>query len=503
MIKEHKLVFILSLLVIFSVLFNAAVISAAVVYILSDLGSSSATASYATVFYGVGNVITVPLALAFKDRIGTTKYFGFCQICFIIATLLAGLATTYPAFLFYRFLQGISSGPLFILLTSFLSTILTVEERPKILQATLMSFIAAPILGGSWGGWISYNYHWRNIFIINVIFMIILGIALFIQLRRFTTPRESKPFDLVGYLSYCIGFFSLSFFITLGQELDWFRSELMTSCFFIGLIFFLFFLLWSYHHPYPIIQFSLLKQPMVSLALINIWILFALYFGMTLLLSIWLTIYVRFTVIWVATVLGVMVFSALILLHIMRHYLETHKVWIPFGLGILLLGLSCFYSSNFNVDIDLGRIAISRIIAGFSFALFLPALLHLIIHDQPAEFVPKAFTLFQVTRGSSSALGATIFYTIWLRRQVFYYERLGGNLTEFSPITKQFFIRAKAFSLSKAQMDPKLDEYLQIQATSLALNDCFYLMGWITVILFLFFLVSYLKREMLHKSRPI
>ncbi len=502
MIKNNKRLFFLSILAIFSVLFNSAVISMAVVYIFSDLGSSSATASYATVFFGVGNVITIPLAIVFKERIGIPKFFLICQVCFIASTLLAGFATTYPAFIFYRFLQGLSSGPLFILLSTFLVSKLEDPDKPKVLRFNLTSFIVAPIIGASWGGWIGYDYNWRHIFTINAILMIIITVALFRELRRFPVTIEKKPFDTIGYISFIIGFFSLSFFITLGQELDWFRSNLMTISFFTGLIFLIYFVLRSLNHSNPIFELKLLKQPLVSLALINLWVLFATYSGMTLILSIWLTLYVRFTVIWVAVVLGVMVISTLLLTHIMRHYLNTHKVWIPFCLAIILLGISCFYTSNFNIDIDLGRLAISRILAGFSFALFLPSLLHLIMQNQPPDLSIKALTLFQITRASSSGLGATIFYTIWIRRQVFFYERLGGGLTEFSPITDQFFIRAKAFGLSKAQANPQLDEFLTAQATSLALNDCCYLMGWMTVLLLILFVISYLRRDVLYREQP-
>jgi DHA2 family multidrug resistance protein len=497
---KHKLLFILIILTIFSVLFNFAVISASVVYILSDLGSSQVTASYATVFYGVGNVLTIPLALAFKERIPIKNYFAVCQIGFIIATFLSGQAATYPLFIFFRFLQGASSGPLFILLTSFLGSLLSDDWKKTMTQCTLLSFITAPILGGSWGGWIAYDYNWRNIFEINVIFMCILGIALYLQLRKFSNPLEKTRFDGIGYTTFAIGFFLFAFFLTLGQELDWFRSNLLATCFPLSLIFLTFFVIWSLYHPNPLLDFRLLKDLLVPIALINIWVLFAIYFGMTLLLSIWLTLYVRYTVIWVAALLGVMVFSAGILMHVMRNYLGSHKVWIPFGTGILLLAISTFYTSNFNIDIDFKRIVFSRFIAGFAFALLLPSLLHLITHNKPPEIVPKLLTLFQIVRSTSSTLGVTIFYTIWLRRQVFFYERLGGSLTKFSPLTKNYYTQAKTLGLTKSERTPMLQELLTNEATSLALNDCFYLMGLMTLFLFLIFLVTFFKRKSLYTA---
>lgn len=497
---KDKLLFTLCLLTIFSVLFNFAVMSGSVVYILSDLGSSQVTASYATVFYGVGNVLTIPLAVAFKERIPIKNYFAFCQTGFILATFLAGQAETYPSFLFFRFLQGVTSGPLFILLTSFLSSVLSDSGKKTMMQCTLLSFITAPILGGSWGGWISYDFHWRDIFTINVALMCILGISLYLQLRKFSKPPQKTPFDMVGYTTFAIGFFLLSVFLTLGQELDWFRSDLLAICFPLSLIFLIFFVIWSLYHPNPLLEFRLLKDLLVPIALINIWILFAIYFGMTLLLSIWLTLYVRYTVIWVAAVLGVMVFSAGLLMHVMRNYLNTHKVWIPFGLGIILLGISTFYTSNFNIDIDFKRIVISRFIGGFAFALLLPSLLHLITYNKPPEIAPKILTLFQIVRSSSSTLGTTLFYTIWLRRQVFFYERLGGSLTKLSPLTQEYYVQAKTLGLTKSERTPMLQQLLTNEATSLALNDCFYLMGWMTVVLFFLFLLTYFKRKTLYKE---
>jgi DHA2 family multidrug resistance protein len=256
--------------------------------------------------------------------------------------------------------------------------------------------------------------------------------------------------------------------------------------------------IWSLYHPNPLLEFRLLKDLLIPIALINIWILFAIYFGMTLLLSIWLTLYVRYTVIWVAAVLGVMIFSAGLLMHVMRNYLNTHKVWIPFGLGIILLGISTFYTSNFNIDIDFGRIVISRFIGGLAFALLLPSLLHLITQNKPPEVLPKLLTLFQIARSSSSTLGVTLFYTLWLRRQVFFYERLGSQLTQFSPLTKEYYVRAKTLGLTKSELNPMLQELLTNEATSLALNDCFYFMGWLTIILFILFLLTFLKRKTLY-----
>ncbi len=481
----------------YSVLFNFSVVSSSVVYILSDLGSSSMTASYATVFYGLGNALTLPLALGLKDRIGIPRFFLVCQILFILTTYLTGVSETYPGFIFCRFLQGLSSGPLFTLMNTFLGSIATEEQRKMNMRHVLNAYICAPLLGSAWGAWIAYDYLWRHIFTINAIVMIILGIAVFYQLRKFPFETQKAPFDKVGYVTFFIGFFNFAFFITLGQELDWFRSQTITVTAILALIFLVFFVLWSWNHPYPILELSLFKRPVIPFSLINLCLLFGIYFGMVMLISIWLTLYVKYTVIWVAIAFVIMVGSMGVVIYVIRNYFDHHKVWIPFGLAIIFLGMSCFYTANFNVDVDFKRIAISRIMAGCGFSLLLPSIIHLLLNNVEKEFSTRAFAFFQLLRGTSSTLGATIFYTVWLRRQAFYHERLGGNLTKLAPLMQDFFVQTKIMGYTQGQANEQLEDFLSRQATSLALNDCFYLMGWITIALLLLYVIVFFKRRSL------
>jgi DHA2 family multidrug resistance protein len=495
---KNKYLLFVCLLQIFLVLFNSAVVSMSVVYILSDLGSSSVTASYATVFYGVGNVLTAPLGSGLKERIPTHIFYLICIVPYILSLYLAATAPTYPLFIFYRFLQGLSSGPFYILLTSLLGSFTDMGGIRKIRQYTLTSFICTPAIGASWAGWISYDFHWRDIFYISTIVMIIAAFFIYKELTKYELELVYKPFDWKGYFAFVVGFFALSLFLTLGQELDWFRSNFLIFVFIIGIIFFPFFLFWTIYHPYPIFELSLLKRPLVAFSLLNLWVLFASYYGMTLLLSIWLTIYVKYTVIWVSVLLGATFISAGIFMRVVKNYLDKHKVWLPLIGGILCLGGSSLYTSQFNYEVDLFRVAISRAFAGFGFALLLPSLVHLFSYNATKETNPKLFSLFQITRASASALGGTIFYTIWLRRQTFFYDRLGGELTYFSPITELYYKYLTMLGLSKDQLNPTTAEVLTVQATSLALDDTFYLMALICLAFVAPALYCYKKREILY-----
>lgn len=122
--------------------------------------------------------------------------------------------------------------------------------------------------------------------------------------------------------------------------------------------------------------------------------------------------------------------------------------------------------------------------------LFLPPLFRLSVQMYPQRLSESA-NFFHIVRLISCGLGASLFVILWHRRQVFYYERLGENLTEFSQRTTDFLNRAQQFHMEGKKAFAQLSALLTRQATALALDDCFYLMGWLSVFLAISVLFTY------------
>jgi len=64
-------------------------------------------------------------------------------------------------------------------------------------------------------------------------------------------------------------------------------------------------------------------------------------------------------------------------------------------------------------------------------------------------------------------------------------------MTIYSPLTKAKFLELKSFDLSDGQALAGLEKALDLQSRSLALADCLYFIGWITVALFLGLIVKH------------
>lgn len=486
----NKLFFYSALGIIATIIFSFTSPLMASLYVLGALGGSPSTASYSIAVFGIANGTAIPLGLTFGGRFGRRAMTEGCLFLYILVTYCLGLASNYPTFIVLRFFQGFFSGPLLILIPSMLTTLATREQRLGFTRNISIVFIVISIVATCVGGTIAYEFNWRWIFLIDGVIPSFIFIFFHSFLRDKKFPINKKPFDLLGYFAFFVSVWSLSLFIILGQELDWFTSNLLVTFLIIFFISFPLFVLQSKAHPNPIVHFKLLQSPTMIVALIQLAVLFGTYYGIVFLLSIWLRQNVNYTPIWISLVLGAMLLSAtIIMLLVARLKMRNSPYFLLTGLVVLFIG--AVTTMRFNPEVNFGRIALSRVVEGVGFALFLPPLLYMILSSTKENRRFDGLALFHITRTIGCGLGLAFFSTIWQRRGAFYHLRLGSELTPFSERVGIFFSQTKTFFFTPAMSAQGLEKALQSQAISLALNDCFYLIAVLMVALIVL-LVSFL-----------
>ncbi len=457
-------------------------------YIVWDLGGDNTISLYTIAFFGIGSALSVPLGKALISRMHVRQVLIYCTLSMAICTFLCGLAPNYFSFIVFRFLLGFSAGPLYSTLNFALSNLIDPAKKTAALSIFLTILTVVPVFGACWGAWIAYEYTWRWLCFINIPFLVALVVMQAICFKDIDLTLKKTPFDGIGYLFFFIGVLSLSFCSVTAQQLDWQRSDLLVTLFLIGLPSLIFYVLWSLYHPFPILDLKMLKSPAFAFALINLAVLFSAYFGMISLLSLWLKLYVNYTPLWIAVIVGSMAIAGLLPRFLIEGHLSKIDQRIPLGLAILFLAASSFHATIFDVEINFARLAFSRVIAGFGLALFLPPLFQMSFGSFPANKSVDVIEIFQVVRNLAAGIGTCAYNILWQRRQVFFHERLGEGLNVFSMQTKQFY--AKATQLQVPEPTSRLENLLQRQATSLALDDTFWLMAWVLVALFLFLVAT-------------
>lgn len=458
-------------------------------YIVGDLGGSNSISIYAVAFFGVGSALSIPLGKPMLAHLHVRKTLVYCVLAMALFTFLCGVAPNYPIFLIFRFLLGFAAGPLYSALNYSISNLVSPEKKAAALSIFVTIMTVVPVLSACWGGFIAYEFIWRWIYYINVPFFLLLVLMLSVTLEKIDLRLPKSPFDLVGYFFFFVSILTLSFCAITAQELDWQRSPLLVCLTLIGLPCFIFYVLWSWYHPYPVLNLRMLKNWTFSFALFNLTFLFSAYFGMITLLSLWLKLYVNYTPYWIGAVVGGMAFAGLLPRFLIEGRLSKIDPRIPLGLAILFLAISCFYTTAFDAEINFNRVAFSRIIAGFGLALFLPPIFQMSFQSFPSNKSVDVIELFQFVRNLAAGIGASSYNILWQRREAFFHERLGEKLNVFSQPTLQFFSKVKQLKVA-GDPNAQLDYLLERQATSLALDDTFWLMAWLMVGLFIFLILT-------------
>src|ERR1700752_836695 len=147
---------------------DTSIANVALPYMAGSLGASTDESTWILTSYLVSNAIVLPISGWFASVLGRKRFFMICLVIFTLSSLLCGFAPTLAAIIFFRVLQGAGGGGLQPLAQAILADTFPPEKRGLAFALYGVTAIIAPTIGPTLGGWITFNYSWRWIFLINL-----------------------------------------------------------------------------------------------------------------------------------------------------------------------------------------------------------------------------------------------------------------------------------------------------------------------------------------------
>src|ERR1700743_570329 len=224
--------FVVSLAAFMEVL-DTSIANVALPHIAGNLGASQDQSTWVLTSYLVSNAIVLPISGWLVSVFGRKRFFMTCIVIFNISSLLCGIAPSLAVLLISRVIQGAGGGGLPPMAQAILADTFPPRLRGLAFSLYGVTAIFAPSIGPTLGGWITDNYTWRWIFLMNLPIGIL---TLFLVLKYVEDPpflkrlslRESTV-DYVGFGFLAIGIAFLQIVLDKGQEDDWFGSNFILS----------------------------------------------------------------------------------------------------------------------------------------------------------------------------------------------------------------------------------------------------------------------------------
>ena len=449
--------------------------------IAGNLGVSTDQGTWVITSFAVANGVTVPLTGWLMMRFGVVRTFVVSVLAFTFASFLCGIAWSLETLVLFRILQGAASGPMIPGSQALLISIFPAEKRGTALSIWSMTTLAAPVLGPLMGGYISDNYHWSWIFLINVPIGLGAGFLSWRGLAGRETPTRRLPVDTVGLILLAFWVFSLQTMLDLGKDRDWFNNPLIVVLAICAAIGFAAWIIWELTDAHPAVDLSLFARRNFGLAVLALCLGYAVLFANNLLLPLWLQSNVGYTAMWAGLVAAPSGVVAIVLTPFMAKLSQRSDVRWFATVSFLAYGISFLMRANYTPDASFWALTFPVLIQGIGMATFFISLITIAFDGIPLEKVPSASGISNFARITAGGFGASIITTMWDRRETLHQSRLTETGSLFSPAYREAVARLQDAGLSPVQSAAAIMREIETQSYLIASTELFWVSGWLTL----------------------
>ena len=171
----------------------------------------------------VATAMVTPASGWLASRFSRRNLMLYCAIGFTASSVCCGMAQNLEQLVFFRILQGGFGAPLVPICMAMILDIFPREEHGTATAIFGMGVVFGPIIGPTFGGYLSEELGWRWVFFLLVPF----GILAIISIIAVIDDRKRAAairLDWTGLVSLSIGIAALQLMLDRGQRLDWFDS---------------------------------------------------------------------------------------------------------------------------------------------------------------------------------------------------------------------------------------------------------------------------------------
>ena len=453
--------------------------------ITGNLGASPTQGAWIITSYAVANAITVPMAGWFAQRFGQVRMYAVMIAAFTACSLLCALATSLPMLVASRVLQGAAAGFMVPLSQALLMNSFPPQKRAMGMAVWAMTITIAPIIGPILGGWITDNYHWSWIFLINIPVGVFASAATWLLLRDRDTPTRKLPVDGVGMVLLVLWVGSLQVILDKGNELDWFNSSFLLGLAVVAALCFALFLAWELTDEHPVVDLSLFRFHNFRSGIVTLGLGFSLFFASLILIPLWLQTQMGYNSQWAGFAIAPGGVFAVLLSPLAARLLGSGKA-DPRALatfGFVVFAAVAFWRARFNTDADFATIALPQLLQGVGIAFFFTPLISMNLGGIPPARLAAAAGVQNFFRMMLGSFGASIAIAAWDNRQQLHRSRLNENVNAYGDAARQTLEQMTASGLSPEQAYAQIERALSGQAYMLAANEIFWVIGVLFLVL--------------------
>src|SRR6185437_14240576 len=356
-------------------------------------------------------IMTAPIGWL-ADRFGRKKLFIVCVAGFTVASLLCALAQNIEEIVLFRLLQGMAGAALVPLSQAVLLDSYSVEERSGAMAIWGIGVMLGPIMGPTIGAWLTDNYSWHWVFLINL-------------------PTHLR-FDWFGFLALAVGIGSLQMLLDRGEQVGWFGANEIWIEAIISVFGFYYFFAHSLTTDEPFVRFEMFKDRNFVSGVVFMVVIGVVLFGTMALVTPFMQNLLGYPIQTAGFLLGSRGVGTLLTMMVAPRLMKHIEVrWLILA-GLLITGATLWIFTGFSLDTTQYTIVTTSIAQGVGLGLLFVPITTAAFTTLPGHLRTGGTAILTLVRNIGSSIGISMVIAQLTSETTVMHARLAEDVTPFN-----------------------------------------------------------------------
>jgi DHA2 family multidrug resistance protein len=456
---------------------DTTIANVALPYMQGSLSASLDQINWVLTSYIVASAImTAPIGWI-ADRFGRKRLFIACAAGFTFASLLCGLAQSIEQMVAFRLLQGMFGAGLVPLSQAVMLDNYSAQERGSAMAIWGIGVMLGPIMGPTLGAWLTDNYSWHWVFLVNLPVGIVTIVGLVIFMDE-TESRAHMRFDWFGFIALAVGIGSLQLMLDRGEQLGWFESNEIIGELLVSIAGFYYFFAHSLTTQNPFVRFELFKDRNYVSSCLFMAVIGVVLYGTMALMTPFMQNIMGYPILTAGNLLAARGVGTLISMMLVGRLMKLIEARWLVGFGMAIAAYTLYDMAAFTNETTPWTIVITGMVQGAGVGFVFVPLSTVAFTSLPGHLRTEGSAILTLVRNIGSSIGISAMIAELTQKSTMMHARLVEGVTPFNDALAQ----AKSMlDMATDKGRAMLDAIVTQQAMILGYDNTFLLLTWVSL----------------------
>jgi len=431
--------FFVMVLGMFMAILDIQIVASSLPEIQAGVSASVDEVTWVQTAYLVAEVVMIPLSGWLAQVMSTRWLFTASAAGFTLTSVACAFAWDIDSLIVFRAVQGFVGGAM--IPTVFAANYKLLPPEKRLVGTVVIGLTAtvAPAAGPTIGGWITENFSWHWLFLVNIVpgLFVATAVPILIDIDR-AKPSLLRHIDLIG-IALIAGFLgSLEFVLDEGPREDWFANPTILAFAIVSVMSGLLLVWRELVAEHPVIDFRVFANRNFSLGCVLVFVVGMCLYGQTFILPQVLSQVRGYNSLQIGHVMfvsGATMFCTAPIAGRLSRAIDPRG---PLLFGFSLVAVGLWLNAHMTTEVGFDQLLAPQMARGVGLMMCMVPITAMALGTMEHHLIGIGSGLFNVFRNMGGAVGLSLINTQWDGRYDLHYWRIAESMPAGRPETEAY-----------------------------------------------------------------